>query len=127
MSAIQTICVAVLVLVVLAFDKCLGYPSIKVRRERHPLCEPCGETCGDCKFGVKTIPSCGEVCAKGPGETCGGMSNEWGVCGEGMICNCYQCYGCPSDDQDCKEIDLVDRCHPRSKNTELQFPYFMRL
>ena len=42
-----------------------------------------------CAFGWETDPCGNTFCAKGPREMCGGKSNRYGVCGEGLMCgNC---------------------------------------
>ena len=30
---------------------------------------------------------CGEVCLKGPGDICGGIGDQYGVCGDGLACS----------------------------------------
>ncbi|GAB6027745.1 hypothetical protein CHUAL_001982 [Chamberlinius hualienensis] len=51
------------------------------------------EICGDydtsiCKYGL-ALDMCGccDVCAKGPGEICGGIWNYGGTCGKGLNCH----------------------------------------
>ncbi|XP_064085508.1 venom protein 302-like isoform X2 [Macrobrachium nipponense] len=40
-----------------------------------------------CPYGyVKGVCSCCDVCAKGPGEFCGGEFNLFGKCGAGLKC-----------------------------------------
>ncbi|GLH00335.1 Neuroparsin-A [Gryllus bimaculatus] len=64
-----------------------------------PLCPPCeGGSCdvdpADCRHGV-VRDHCGrQVCAKGPGQRCGGKGDLLGRCGEGMHCKCNRCAGC---------------------------------
>ncbi|XP_071540498.1 uncharacterized protein [Panulirus ornatus] len=50
----------------------------------------------DCTFGVATDWCRNEVCAKGPGERCGGVWWEEGKCGLGTSCSCGICTGCSS-------------------------------
>lgn len=57
------------------------------------LCKPLTVP-DDCQFGL-VRDFCGRtVCAKGPGDRCGGPSNIHGKCGEGMHCKCERCIGC---------------------------------
>ncbi|KAK3929861.1 Neuroparsin-A [Frankliniella fusca] len=54
-------------------------------------CEPLPEP-EDCLYGLAR-DHCGRVvCAKGPGERCGGPLHL--TCGEGMYCKCERCIGC---------------------------------
>ncbi|KAE8744047.1 Neuroparsin 1 [Frankliniella occidentalis] len=54
-------------------------------------CEPLPEP-EDCLYGLAR-DHCGRfVCAKGPGERCGGPMHL--TCGEGMYCKCERCIGC---------------------------------
>ena len=49
----------------------------------------------ECKFGWEEDVCGNKVCAKGPGELCGGKHNRYGICSEGLICsNCGRCSGC---------------------------------
>lgn len=42
------------------------------------------------------------ICAKGPGERCGGSLNILGVCGEGMMCKSDErCHGCSIQTMEC--------------------------
>ncbi|CAL4067318.1 unnamed protein product [Meganyctiphanes norvegica] len=34
------------------------------------------------------------VCAKGPGDVCGGRWMQRGTCSTGLYCNCSRCTGC---------------------------------
>ncbi|XP_076283927.1 queen brain-selective protein-1 [Lasioglossum baleicum] len=111
MPAIQTIFLAALILVVLVFDKCFGHSSIKIRAEPLPLhCELCGEFCHQCEFGAVTMPYCGQVCAKGHGQLCGGPKDRFGICGEGMYCNCNRCHGCSEKGLACNEAESDVDC-----------------
>nr|AHX39208.1 neuroparsin [Metapenaeus ensis] len=47
-----------------------------------------------CKHGTVEDWCRNTVCAKGPGEECGGDWNEHGKCGDGMYCACGHCSGC---------------------------------
>ncbi|XP_064085799.1 single insulin-like growth factor-binding domain protein-2 [Macrobrachium nipponense] len=60
-------------------------------------CSPCQKdesrcprgnlTESDCPYGVTTdICNCCDVCAKGPGEACGGLWNQLGKCGPEYTC-----------------------------------------
>ncbi|KAJ1528400.1 hypothetical protein ONE63_006815 [Megalurothrips usitatus] len=58
-----------------------------------------------CTYG-RTRDFCSNVvCAKGPGEKCGGPYNVEGRCGEGMQCLCGKCTGCSV---------VTLQCHARS-------------
>ena len=47
-----------------------------------------------CEHGDYMGP-CGRVCLKGPGDVCGGRSNNYGQCGESLKCSgCNRCVGC---------------------------------
>ncbi|KAK3852486.1 hypothetical protein Pcinc_040932 [Petrolisthes cinctipes] len=63
-----------------------------------------------CKYGV-TVDWChNEVCAKGPGESCGGYRNANGECGEGTFCQCNICYGCSPFDNTCETPPIMNSC-----------------
>ncbi|XP_067012187.2 neuroparsin-A [Anabrus simplex] len=70
------------------------------------LCPPCeGDSCdvesADCQHGV-VKDYCGrKVCAKGPGQKCGGVFDILGKCGKGMSCKCERCAGCSLSTLDC--------------------------
>jgi len=63
-----------------------------------PRCKPCPEEgCTPpegCFYGVVKDRCQREMCAKGPGERCGGRWELLGACGEGMFCSCGRCAGC---------------------------------
>ncbi|XP_068202892.1 single insulin-like growth factor-binding domain protein-2 [Palaemon carinicauda] len=41
----------------------------------------------DCPFGIVTdIYRCCDTCLKGPGEECGGLLSEFGICGRYLTC-----------------------------------------
>ncbi|KAG0729337.1 Neuroparsin-A [Chionoecetes opilio] len=62
----------------------------------------------NCKYGT-TVDWCNNgVCAKGPGETCGGYRWSAGKCGEGTFCSCGICGGCSPYDGRCG--DVVSPC-----------------
>ncbi|CAL4064586.1 unnamed protein product, partial [Meganyctiphanes norvegica] len=48
----------------------------------------------NCKFGVALDWCRQQVCAKGPGESCGGRWRQHGTCGTGTYCECSRCTGC---------------------------------
>ena len=57
---------------------------------------------------------CGQECYKGPGDICGGLGDQYGVCGEGLVCSsCNRCIGCSYnsftcfDDHECLTEDNV--------------------
>lgn len=82
---------AVLLLALLAMGSASlpGLPGAAATSLCRPLPEP-----EDCPFGP-TRDFCGRVvCAKGPGERCGGPSHVHGRCGEGTHCKCGRCIGC---------------------------------
>lgn len=57
---------------------------------------------------------------QGPGGTCDVENTEWGVCGDGLSCQCYQCRGCTSQDgTPCNELELDEQCHPPNMNEEI--------
>ena len=55
---------------------------------------PSTRTKATCPFGLASNPSCSgsdQVCARGPGQVCGGTNSIFGVCAEGLACsNCYR-------------------------------------
>ncbi|KOC63352.1 hypothetical protein WH47_04801 [Habropoda laboriosa] len=103
----RTIRIAILLAVVLLFDKCSGYPSIM--QEVGPHCKGCGDSCQRCEFGVVmsndcNIPQCAMASDRisGPGQSCGKHS----ICGEGMYCSCNnRCVGCSSKTFACSTLD----------------------
>ncbi|XP_076165671.1 queen brain-selective protein-1 [Ptiloglossa arizonensis] len=113
MPALRTVCIAVLLVVVLLFDKCFGYPSTRLKLGFRQSCESCGDLCNTCPAGIAISPVCGRVCAKRPGEICGGPGEMWGICGEGMYCNCNRCSGCSTTDLNCmQESGFKNICLP---------------
>ncbi|XP_043255195.1 neuroparsin-A-like [Colletes gigas] len=116
MPATQTVCIAVLLVVALLFDKCFGYPLTRLKIESEIPCEErvCGNKCNDCPAGFTYSSFCGgKVCKKvsnrkvsnrkGLGEICGGLANMYGICGEGMFCKCNRCAGCSVMDLNCMQ------------------------
>ncbi|RLU24880.1 hypothetical protein DMN91_002971 [Ooceraea biroi] len=72
------------------------------RQEVRPLCVGCGDECDKCEFGFTISALCGiPECRRGPGQICGGPSEAWGVCGDGLICNCNRCAGCSLASLEC--------------------------
>ncbi|XP_050732775.1 neuroparsin-A-like [Eriocheir sinensis] len=55
----------------------------------------------NCKYGTSKDWCKNGVCAKGPGEPCGGYQRRDGDCGEGMRCVCGRCRGCSPVDRKC--------------------------
>ncbi|CAK9822908.1 unnamed protein product [Anthophora retusa] len=99
----RTINVAILLAVVLLFDKCSGYPSI--RQEVESQCKGCGDFCEKCEFGWVMSNVCNiPICAKGPDQSCGGPRGVHGICGEGMYCRCKKCSGCSSKTLACSKL-----------------------
>ncbi|XP_046401532.1 uncharacterized protein LOC124167596 [Ischnura elegans] len=75
--------------------------------EAFPHCAPCPDgNCDlpqpeDCEYGMK-MDACGRmVCARGPGQRCGGKFNILGICGDGTFCLCNRCKGCSLVTQEC--------------------------
>ncbi|KAG7204231.1 hypothetical protein KM043_002059 [Ampulex compressa] len=98
----QTIYTAALLTIVIMSGKSFGYPSIRQRQDIRPLCEGCGDACDKCEFGVTISELCGvPECRRGPGQICGGPSETWGVCGDGLICSCNRCSGCSLESLTC--------------------------
>ncbi|XP_064115649.1 neuroparsin-A-like [Macrobrachium nipponense] len=60
-----------------------------------------------CTYGTVLDWCRNEVCAKGPGETCGGHFWEQGKCGEGTFCSCGTCTGCSVITRRCFRSALV--------------------
>ncbi|XP_053986613.1 neuroparsin-A-like isoform X1 [Hylaeus volcanicus] len=113
MPSTHTVCIAVLLVAVLLFDEGCAYRSTKLLMLRLSCQnQSCGD-CSQCPFGTAKSPVCGEVCAKGPGDMCGGHRDEWGICGEGMFCNCNRCDGCSVKDLNCPStLGLTKLCIP---------------
>ncbi|KAF2898685.1 hypothetical protein ILUMI_07486 [Ignelater luminosus] len=73
------------------------------------LCTPCftEEECDKepehfCMWGVARDSCNKKVCAKGPGERCGGPLGVLGQCGAGMMCYSDEiCHGCSSKTFEC--------------------------
>ena len=121
MPGIHTVCIAILLAVVLLYDRCFGYPSIRQRQGLGHVCESCADSCDKCEFGVVMSVACGvPQCAKGPDQLCGGSRDILGICGEGMYCNCNKCIGCSSEEFECSK---KDPCLPGKL---LQFSHFDR-
>ncbi|XP_011141108.1 neuroparsin-A [Harpegnathos saltator] len=98
MFILQSHIIALLAAIFL-IGKCYAHPMIWQRQDiRSKECTGCGNECDKCKYGVTVSALCGiEECRRGPGEYCGGPSQSWGVCGEGMFCICDRCVGCSVD------------------------------
>ena len=67
-----------------------------------------GDDTNNCEFGWVMDSCLNKVCAKGPGEVCGGRHQRYGLCSQGLSCsNCDRCRGCSVytftcyDDNDC--------------------------
>lgn len=50
---------------------------------------------------VVVLPNAVRFYLQGPGQICGGPSEAWGVCGDGLICNCNRCAGCSLASLEC--------------------------
>lgn len=71
-----------------------------MRIDAFALCKTSAST-DNCPHGTVT-DFCGNVvCAKGPGDRCGGPSHVHGKCGEGMHCKCEVCSGCSVETLEC--------------------------
>ncbi|XP_071447327.1 neuroparsin-A-like [Hetaerina americana] len=82
--------------------------------EAFPHCQPCTDgNCDppeDCLYGIK-MDVCGRmVCAKGPGQRCGGKFNMFGMCGDGTFCYCNRCTGCSLVKHDCYTTSNAAKC-----------------
>ncbi|KAK2582654.1 hypothetical protein KPH14_004933 [Odynerus spinipes] len=93
----------VLALLSIVFLSCsFAHPSIRTREDVRAVCDGCGYECDKCQYGVTISTLCGvPECRRGPGEICGGPSDSWGVCGDGLICSCNKCIGCSVDQLTC--------------------------
>ncbi|XP_045122305.1 neuroparsin-A-like [Portunus trituberculatus] len=60
----------------------------------------------NCKYGTALDWCSNGVCAKGPGETCGGYRRQDGICGEGTYCECGHCRGCSPFDASCHDAQF---------------------
>ncbi|KAJ8979651.1 hypothetical protein NQ317_001358, partial [Molorchus minor] len=72
------------------------------------VCKPCANKaeCEEdpvdyCIWGEVKDACNRRVCAKGPGERCGGALNILGQCGEGMMCKSEKCHGCSIQTMQC--------------------------
>ncbi|XP_017784225.1 PREDICTED: neuroparsin-A-like [Nicrophorus vespilloides] len=101
----------------LLFAVTLSFVITNMAEARAPwICQPCDmfEECNKepesyCMWG-ETRNSCNRrVCAKGPGERCGGLRDIFGRCGTGMWCqkedesNTYTCHGCYDNSLECHQ------------------------
>ncbi|KAF6200062.1 hypothetical protein GE061_006362 [Apolygus lucorum] len=76
---------------------------------------------GPCLDGVVEI--CGRhVCAKGPGESCGGIDSWRGKCGAGMYCQSGVCSGC-STHRYLNGVDIANVCKKWDKTPFLTGRY----
>nr|CAD7448510.1 unnamed protein product [Timema bartmani]CAD7460161.1 unnamed protein product [Timema tahoe] len=78
---------------------------ISTESRSHP-CTPCDEEeCeiepAGCRYGFARDNCNRKVCAKGPGEFCGGPSSIWGRCTDSLHCKCNRCSGCDTESVDC--------------------------
>ncbi|KAE8750077.1 Neuroparsin 2 [Frankliniella occidentalis] len=71
-----------------------------LRSDAFTLCKT-NARADNCAHGLTTDYCGNTVCAKGPGERCGGPSNVLGQCGEGMHCKCEVCSGCSIETVEC--------------------------
>ncbi|XP_011637751.1 neuroparsin-A-like [Pogonomyrmex barbatus] len=127
MLTFQFIHAIVLLATIFVIGKCHAHSTIQQRQELRPLCTSCGDECDKCDFGFIISTVCGTPqCRRGPGEICGGPSDTWGVCGDGLICSCNRCSGCSLDSLTCfanpclphqslesrGHVDILDRYAP---------------
>nr|CAD7198828.1 unnamed protein product [Timema douglasi]CAD7397218.1 unnamed protein product [Timema poppensis] len=94
--------------------------SAPVTESRSHYCIPCDEEECEiepkgCRYGIVRNNCNRKVCAKGPGELCGGPSIIWGRCGDDLHCTCNICTGCDSESLDCHK---VENCVPPSRLIE---------
>ncbi|KAK8732351.1 hypothetical protein OTU49_007046 [Cherax quadricarinatus] len=61
----------------------------------------------NCKYGTVRNWCRNGVCAKAPGESCGGHWYEHGKCGIGTFCLCGVCIGCSTIDGRCADGPLM--------------------
>ncbi|XP_018364967.1 PREDICTED: neuroparsin-A-like [Trachymyrmex cornetzi] len=109
----------VLLAAVFLIDKCHAHSAIAQRHEPRPLCVGCGDKCEQCEFGYTTSTLCGiSECRRGPGQICGGPSDSWGVCGDGLICSCNRCTGCSVDNLTC----FANTCLPHQSLETRSYP-----
>ncbi|KAK7086389.1 hypothetical protein SK128_025327, partial [Halocaridina rubra] len=87
-----------LTLILLQLWWCEGAP----RCSHHDLASP-----EKCTYGTVRDWCRNQVCAKGPGEACGGLFLERGKCGDGTFCSCGICSGCSSITSECRPSPLV--------------------
>ncbi|XP_076755098.1 queen brain-selective protein-1 [Xylocopa sonorina] len=88
----QFIRVVIVLVILFRFDECSGFPWT---RQKQDVCKGCGDMCDRCEYGIVKSIACDVLqCAKGPDEKCGGPDQVFGICGEGMYCNCNRCMGC---------------------------------
>ncbi|XP_042239197.1 neuroparsin-A-like [Homarus americanus] len=64
----------------------------------------------NCKYGTVRDWCRNGVCAKGPGESCGGYWYEYGKCGGGTFCLCGTCIGCSTIDGTCSQSSPAIIC-----------------
>ncbi|XP_047115309.1 neuroparsin-A isoform X1 [Schistocerca piceifrons] len=76
------------------------------RAEANPISRSCeGANCvvdlTRCEYGEVQDFFGRKVCAKGPGDKCGGPYELHGKCGDGMDCRCGVCSGCSMQSLEC--------------------------
>ncbi|XP_012216947.1 neuroparsin-A-like [Linepithema humile] len=102
MFTFQLIHTIALLASIFLIGKCYAHPMIRQQHEVRPMCMGCGDECDKCEFGSTISTLCGiRECRRGPGQICGGPSENWGVCGDGLICSCNRCAGCSLDSLTC--------------------------
>ncbi|XP_043492234.1 neuroparsin-A-like [Polistes fuscatus] len=116
----------ILVLLCVIFLSCsFAHPFIGQGREDvRQICDGCGYQCDKCKYGFTISPLCGiPVCNRGPGEVCGGPSESWGICGDGLICSCNKCIGCSVEELDCYSHTCPPHRSLESRNPDAYFRF----
>ncbi|XP_032662967.1 neuroparsin-A-like [Odontomachus brunneus] len=96
----------------------MNWQQQEMREQQPRECVGCGNECNRCKYGSTMSAFCGGIkeCRRGPGEYCGGRSQSWGICGEGMICICNRCVGCSLDMLTCFSSSCLPQQNMEHRN-----------
>ena len=90
-SATMLVTVGLIFIACISIESVSAYPRICGNSRNHHVVADVKE----CRYGWETDICGHKSCSKGPGETCGGKDQRYGVCGEGLMCsNCNRCQGC---------------------------------
>ncbi|XP_014610517.1 PREDICTED: neuroparsin-A-like [Polistes canadensis] len=120
----QSIYILVLLFSVIFLSCSFAHPFIGQREDVRQICDGCGYQCDKCKYGFTISPLCGiPVCNRGPGEVCGGPSESWGICGDGLICSCNKCIGCSVEELDCYSHTCPPHRSLESRNSDAYFRF----